>query len=244
MVAIPKFVSSQTGGTINQNMGLATGLTHTFNVFSILFQVVWMLEIFDWYTWIECRVVQSYTTLNKPTTTSLWPIKIFKGLKSKKQVHLFDHQTIQQKKQGFILPTQKNTLVSPENPSKVTIHLHQVWSLPKKVFHLMTQKVPFKNSPNGPRVQIVFHVWHIPTSHDLFFDLHIGQGSFLPFFAQETDGLPGRCKKGQKKRIYKIETYGCFLKWWYPQIIHFYGDFHHKPSILGYPYFWKHPYKK
>ena len=44
--------------------------------------------------------------------------------------------------------------------------------------------------------------------------------------------------------IYKIEIYGCFLKWSYPQIIHFYGDFHHKPSMLGYPYFWKHPYKK
>ena len=30
--------------------------------------------------------------------------------------------------------------------------------------------------------------------------------------------------------------------WWYPQIIHFNGVFHYKPSILGYPYFWKHPY--
>ena len=36
--------------------------------------------------------------------------------------------------------------------------------------------------------------------------------------------------------------YGGFLKWWYPQIIHFYRVFHYKPSILGYPYFWKHPY--
>ena len=27
-----------------------------------------------------------------------------------------------------------------------------------------------------------------------------------------------------------------------PQIIHFNRVFHHKPSILGYPYFWKHPY--
>ena len=26
-----------------------------------------------------------------------------------------------------------------------------------------------------------------------------------------------------------------------PQIIHFNGVFHCKPSILGYPYFWKHP---
>ena len=34
----------------------------------------------------------------------------------------------------------------------------------------------------------------------------------------------------------------CFRKWWYPQIIHFNRDFHYKSSILGYPYFWKHPY--
>jgi len=27
-----------------------------------------------------------------------------------------------------------------------------------------------------------------------------------------------------------------------PQIIHFNRIFHYKPSILGYPYFWKHPY--
>ena len=33
-----------------------------------------------------------------------------------------------------------------------------------------------------------------------------------------------------------------FPKIWYPQIIHFNRVFHHKPSILGYPYCWKHPY--
>ena len=27
-----------------------------------------------------------------------------------------------------------------------------------------------------------------------------------------------------------------------PKIIHFNRVFHYKPSILGYPYFWKHPY--
>ena len=34
---------------------------------------------------------------------------------------------------------------------------------------------------------------------------------------------------------------GCFLKWWYPQIINFNRVFHYKPSILGYPYFRKPP---
>ena len=29
---------------------------------------------------------------------------------------------------------------------------------------------------------------------------------------------------------------------WYPQIIHFNRVLYYKPSILGYPYFWKHPY--
>ena len=46
-----------------------------------------------------------------------------------------------------------------------------------------------------------------------------------------------------KYAIYVTSAFGCFLKWWYPQIIHFNRDFHYKPSILGYPYFWKHPYK-
>ena len=36
--------------------------------------------------------------------------------------------------------------------------------------------------------------------------------------------------------------HGRFRKWWYPQIIHFNRVFHYKPSILGYPYSWKHPY--
>ena len=30
--------------------------------------------------------------------------------------------------------------------------------------------------------------------------------------------------------------------WFFPQIIHFNRVFHYKPSILGYPYFWKHPF--
>jgi len=42
--------------------------------------------------------------------------------------------------------------------------------------------------------------------------------------------------------MHNLWLYGCFLKWWYPQIIHFNRVFHDKPSILGYPYFRKHPY--
>ena len=42
--------------------------------------------------------------------------------------------------------------------------------------------------------------------------------------------------------VIRLSVYGCFRKWWYPQIIHFNRVFHYEPSILGYPYFWKHPY--
>ena len=42
--------------------------------------------------------------------------------------------------------------------------------------------------------------------------------------------------------LFGLVSYGCFQKQWYPQIIHFNRVFHYKPSILGYPYFWKHPY--
>ena len=38
-----------------------------------------------------------------------------------------------------------------------------------------------------------------------------------------------------------VNQNGCFRKKWYPQIIHFNRVFHSKPSVLGYPYFWKHP---
>ena len=43
----------------------------------------------------------------------------------------------------------------------------------------------------------------------------------------------GPSDSGNKKRV--------FPRIGVPQIIHFNRVFHYKPSILGYPYFWKHP---
>ena len=46
-------------------------------------------------------------------------------------------------------------------------------------------------------------------------------------------------------KIWGLEQYGVSENGGLsPQIIHFNRDFHYKPSILGYPYFWKHPYEK
>ena len=64
-------------------------------------------------------------------------------------------------------------------------------------------------------------------------------------------GLPegaGRKAEGSGHRVYSVE--GFLLKHmggsenggFSPQIIHFDRVFHYKPSILGYPYFWKPPY--
>ncbi len=41
--------------------------------------------------------------------------------------------------------------------------------------------------------------------------------------------------------IIQVPSSGCFQKQGYPQIMNFNRIFHYIPSILGYPYFWKHP---
>ena len=53
------------------------------------------------------------------------------------------------------------------------------------------------------------------------------------------NGAGGGAMNGATPRF----LYGCFKNSGTPQIIHFSRVFHYKPSILGYPYFWKHPYK-
>ena len=55
--------------------------------------------------------------------------------------------------------------------------------------------------------------------------------------------LQGICASAILTLKVSLFLYGCFRKWWYPQIIQFNRDFHYKSSILGYPYFWKHPYR-
>ena len=55
--------------------------------------------------------------------------------------------------------------------------------------------------------------------------------------------LTWRCPGGIRWK--KIRNWhGCFQKLGYPQIIHLFIGFHYKPSILGYPYFSKHPHKR
>ena len=54
--------------------------------------------------------------------------------------------------------------------------------------------------------------------------------------------LSTMCTAEKFKMVSNKRTFGCFRKWWYPQIIHFNRVFHYKPSILGYHYFWKHPF--
>ena len=39
-----------------------------------------------------------------------------------------------------------------------------------------------------------------------------------------------------------MSLYGCFLKWWYPQNTPKWSFLVGKPMVVGYHYFWKHPY--
>ena len=76
----------------------------------------------------------------------------------------------------------------------------------------------------------------------------------FPVKTDQTHPLSFSCKKktnsmllcllstSYNQNLSSLCIFGCFRKWWYPQIIHFNMVFHYKPSILGYPYFWKPPY--
>ena len=56
------------------------------------------------------------------------------------------------------------------------------------------------------------------------------------FSIQSKEPTPSASMAIQKK----LQGRKYYLSGWYPQIIHFNRVFHYKPSILGYPYFWKH----
>ena len=82
-----------------------------------------------------------------------------------------------------------------------------------------------------------FFIAHLTKKHT-FFKIYM---SYIPtFFFRKISCSP--------KGLVKVSTdpYGCFRKWWYhgvPPNHPFNRVFHYKPSILGYPYFWKHPYR-
>ena len=73
----------------------------------------------------------------------------------------------------------------------------------------------------------------------------LSRRSVHKWLQEATIHMPKNWSKPQPKASHYSSTlniYGCFLEWWYPQIIHFKRVFHYKPSILGYHYFRKHPY--
>ena len=61
------------------------------------------------------------------------------------------------------------------------------------------------------------------------------------FFSVGTWGI-AEFNMGFTQDFDKIWRYEGFLKWGYPQIIHFNGIFPYIPTTFGYPHFWKPPY--
>ena len=96
-----------------------------------------------------------------------------------------------------------------------------------------------KSSINSSGFEIFFNhpqVWP-PPRKSARFDMAQGWSNFLRIPTWSSEGLNLR-----QEKMGQISEYGCFQNQWYPQIIHFNRVFHYKPSILGYHYFWKHPY--
>ena len=85
--------------------------------------------------------------------------------------------------------------------------------------------------PNGPRRKI-------PRSRHLDLD---GLGRFSPASAVFAAGLDG---KGKSVHYFLFPCAAAYMgvSKNRGQIIHFNRVFHYKSSILGYPYFWIHPY--
>ena len=90
-------------------------------------------------------------------------------------------------------------------------------------------------------IMIYLSVFFLKTYHLSWF-CGIAQVMFAPsvhrqqmslFSIRDTEGWQEKLRS----KTYRIHSWcGGFLKWWYPQIIHFNRVFHYKPSILGYPY--------
>ena len=90
--------------------------------------------------------------------------------------------------------------------------------------------------------QLYFAIWF---SSSFLLDLYPWTpGGFCRHWQE--DGAATRAKEraiaaDKRGQVIFVSTNGCFQKSWYPQIIHFNRVFQYKPSILGYPNFWKHP---
>ena len=121
--------------------------------------------------------------------------------------------------------------------------------------------LPNKNHSKHTIFHTIFayNFWWLPTQPcgialtpvDLM--MHACEGTWLFVVANQTK-IGGKSIENPSS-IWKVfdvckyfqdeSLYGCFPKIGVgkpPQIINFNRVFHYKPSILGYPYFWKHPY--
>ena len=67
-------------------------------------------------------------------------------------------------------------------------------------------------------------------------------GNWLPSFYDILGRRRSLKQHSQKKQRIENWDIWVFPKIVVPPIIHFNRDFHYKPSILGYHYFWKHPF--
>ena len=86
---------------------------------------------------------------------------------------------------------------------------------------------------------------HCRLSPDIYPALQKVHRSFPPCFFPHGTKINGLCRAFEEileSAIFYLQKMGVSRnRGFSPQIIHFNRVFHYKPSILGYPYFWKHP---
>ena len=122
--------------------------------------------------------------------------------------------------------------ISPYNPHKY-IYIYPIYNP-----HIILVRRHPTNSPTPRSIlppfssRIVSRFFHQKRSIEVMLldsFLHLSRGFLVGTRTGPSKGAP------QKKWVFPKNRGKT------PQIIHFNGVFHYKPSILGYPYYWKHP---
>ena len=112
-----------------------------------------------------------------------------------------------------------------------------------KSTHLKIYHISYKKSGDFANIFLVFRRGDHPTNYHGPSRSHLSRQDWRPSLGSVTQ-LPSEPVAFFWFRDHDFYQYMDVSKnsGFSPQIIHFNRVFHYKPSILGYPYFWKHPH--
>ena len=106
--------------------------------------------------------------------------------------------------------------------------------------HWLYDIIDIKDIPVIPKTTFLLRIFNSQIQATIMFGLAGTWFNSIQF--DSIDQRDDYIKWLEMSTIHSSNTHGCFRKQGYPQIINFNRGFHYKPSILGYPYFWKRPH--